>query len=154
MDRGIIEVQGIDFDASTLDVGLVVVESLVGMGGAEGERRSVLLKGRAKPELVAVLMEAADFLTVSTAAEPVADAFEFKVLAAALKFGVGLEGVCLACAMEFAQLWSAGKRWAGQNCSRHLTHRIGEKRTFLHVPLAHLGVAFDFSCFPLIMEHS
>lgn len=38
MGRGIIEVQGIDFDASTLDVGLVVVESLVGMGGAEGER--------------------------------------------------------------------------------------------------------------------
>jgi len=66
-----------------------------------------LLKGSAKPELVAavlVLMEAADFLIVSTAAEPVADAFEFKVLAAALNFGVGLEGVCLACATEFAQL--------------------------------------------------
>jgi len=45
MGRGIIEVQGIDFDASTLDVGLVVVgslvvssSSLVGMDGAEGER--------------------------------------------------------------------------------------------------------------------
>lgn len=37
---------------------------------------------------------------------------------------------------------------------RLTTHRMGEKRTFLHVPLAHLGVAFDFSCFPLIMEHS
>ena len=44
MGRGIIEVQGIDFDASTLDVGLVV-ESLVvlsssleGIDGAVGER--------------------------------------------------------------------------------------------------------------------
>lgn len=163
MGRGIIEVQGIDFDASTLGVGLVVESlvvsssSLMGMDGAEVERRSVLLKGSAKPEFVAaalVLKEATDFLTASAAAEPVADAFEFRVLAAALKFGVGLEGVCLACGMEFAQLWSAGKRWAGQNCSRHLTHRMGEKRTFLHVPLAHLGVAFDFCCFPLITEHS
>ena len=34
------------------------------------------------------------------------------------------------------------------------THRMGEKRTFLHVPLAHLGVAFDFSFFPPNMEHS
>ena len=81
-----------------------------------------MLKGSAEPEFVAavlVLMEATAFLTVSTAAEPVADAFEFKVLAAALKLGAGFGGVCLACAMKFAQLWSAGKRCAGQNCSRH-----------------------------------
>ena len=41
-----------------------------------------------------------------------------------------------------------------QILSELTTQRMGEKRTFLHVPLAHLGVAFDFSFFPPIMEHS
>jgi len=51
------------------------------------------------------------------------------------------------------QLWSAGNRCEGQNCSLHCAHLIGANNTFLQLPLAQTGDDFAFAR-PVITEHS
>jgi len=116
-----------------------------GFGGATGSAACVVG--------LEVLAEVIVFLIAPIAAAPAADALTctFEAVIFGKSFcGTGLDWVTTA----GEQLWSAGNRCEGQNWSLHLSHRIGEKRTFLQPPFAQTGIVLALPDFPVMTKQS
>ena len=103
------------------------------------------MDAEAAASLVLALAAATPCFIELTASLALLPTFAFTFFAAELalaivgKFGLAAAalGVWGAGAL---QVWSEGKRWLGQNCPLHWSHRMGEKRIFLQLLRPQMGV--------------